>query len=74
MPLGYAADFASPSLPPSMTPRIAFVASKTPEALASLAELHQRFGEILPQDADIIVALGGDGFMLQTLHRHMALG
>jgi NAD+ kinase len=56
----------------STTPRIAFVASKTPEALASLAELQQRFGEALPQEADIIVALGGDGFMLQTLHRYMA--
>ncbi|MBB5206747.1 NAD kinase [Chiayiivirga flava] len=56
------------------SPRIAFVASKTPEALESLAALQRQFGELAPQDADIIVALGGDGFMLQTLHRHMALG
>lgn len=60
--------------PAVSTPRLAFVASKTPEALDSLAGLQQQFGEIAPADADIIVALGGDGFMLQTLHRHMALG
>jgi NAD+ kinase len=34
----------------------------------ALAELRARYGDCGPQDADIVVALGGDGFMLQTLH------
>lgn len=57
----------------STTPRIAVVASKTPEAQASLADLQQQLGTLKPEEADVIVALGGDGFMLQTLHRHKAL-
>jgi NAD+ kinase len=57
----------------STQPRIAVVASKTPEGQAGLAVLQQTFGSLPPADADVIVALGGDGFMLQTVHRHMAL-
>ena len=53
--------------------RIALVASKTPEGQASLTELRKQFGELKPDEADVIVALGGDGLMLQTLHRHMVL-
>jgi NAD+ kinase len=49
--------------------RIAFVASEVPEALEAQQELIQRYGETEPAEADVIVALGGDGFMLQTLHR-----
>jgi len=54
--------------------RIAFVASPTPEAQEARARLAKRFGDTPPQDADIIVALGGDGLMLQTLHAHMTSG
>jgi NAD+ kinase len=54
-------------------PRIAVVATKTPEGLAALAALQDVFGKLTPAEADVIVALGGDGFMLQTVHRHMAL-
>lgn len=36
--------------------------------------LAQRYGQVPPERADIIVALGGDGLMLQTLHRYMNLG
>src|SRR5881275_354490 len=36
--------------------------------------LATRYGDPTPQDADIIVALGGDGLMLQTLHRFMTSG
>ena len=36
--------------------------------------LRGRFGHVPPEDADVIVALGGDGFMLQTLHAFMDLG
>ena len=54
-------------------PKIAFVASKSDEGQRALAEMHASFPNIAPADADVIVALGGDGFMLQTLHRHMNL-
>lgn len=53
---------------------IHFVASKTEEAQAALAALRTAHGEVALEDADVIVALGGDGFMLQTLHRHGARG
>lgn len=49
--------------------RIAFVASDVPEAVEAQEALIKRYGETEPADADVIVALGGDGFMLQTLHR-----
>ena len=51
--------------------RIAFVASQTPEARAALAQLVARYGNADAKDADVIVALGGDGLMLQTLHAFM---
>jgi NAD+ kinase len=53
---------------------IAFVASSTPEARAAHDELERRYGNAVPADADVIVALGGDGLMLQTLHRFMSSG
>ena len=52
---------------------IAFVASRTEEAQAALAEIRTRYTEVPLDEAAIIVALGGDGFMLRTLHRHLAL-
>jgi NAD+ kinase len=51
--------------------RIAFVASEMPEAIEAQATLVKRYGKVEPGEADAIVALGGDGFMLQTLHRFM---
>ena len=54
--------------------RIAFVASPIVEAQDALAALHARYGNEDPTDADVIVALGGDGFMLQTLHKFMSSG
>ena len=57
-----------------MSHRIAFAASKTEEAQAALKALRVEHGELKAADADVIVALGGDGFMLQTLHRHRDLG
>src|SRR6476619_3245610 len=54
--------------------RIALVASQTPEAEAARATLAARYGTVAPDDADVIVALGGDGLMLQTLHRFMNAG
>jgi NAD+ kinase len=55
-------------------PRIAFVASPIGEAQDAHAQLAKRYGEAAPDDADIVVALGGDGLMLQTLHRFMTSG
>ncbi len=56
------------------TMRIALVASPTPEAQEALAQLVARYGNARPAEADAIVALGGDGLMLQTLHDHMRTG
>ena len=50
---------------------IAFVATEAPEAREALARLTARYGNTDPKRADAIVALGGDGLMLQTLHRFM---
>jgi NAD+ kinase len=51
--------------------RIAFVASDAPEAREALERLVQHYGNVPVETADAIVALGGDGLMLQTLHAHM---
>src|ERR1700732_4006892 len=54
--------------------RIAFVASPVAEAEEALARLSRSHGNVSPEEADVIVALGGDGFMLQPLHRSMTSG
>ncbi|ANB19307.1 NAD kinase [Dokdonella koreensis] len=51
--------------------KIAVVAAQTPEAQAALADLQRRYGTCSPDAAEVIVALGGDGFMLRTLHRYL---
>jgi NAD+ kinase len=51
--------------------RIAFVASPNPEAQEAHRRLAARYGDSPLDTADVIVALGGDGLMLQTLHRLM---
>ncbi|MES2858688.1 MAG: NAD kinase [Pseudomonadota bacterium] len=56
------------------TPRIALLASPAAEAQEALAALVSAHGQNRPEEADVLVALGGDGFMLQTLHRHGGLG
>ncbi|MFQ5347714.1 MAG: NAD kinase [Rhodothalassiaceae bacterium] len=53
----------------SNAPKIAFIASESPEAQQAAAALRQRYGDVAVADAEVIVALGGDGFMLQTLHQ-----
>lgn len=49
-------------------PKIAFVASPVPIAQNAQRELAAAYGDVEAHEADVIVALGGDGFMLQTLH------
>src|SRR6202000_3152694 len=44
------------------------------EAQQALAQLTATYGNCEPDEADVVVALGGDGLMLQTLHRHMRTG
>jgi len=51
------------------SPRMAILAADTAEALAAQARLVARWGQHAPEEADVIVALGGDGFLLETLHR-----
>ena len=52
-----------------MTQKIAFVASDAPTAQIARAALATRFGAVPEAEADVVVALGGDGFMLHTLHQ-----
>lgn len=51
-----------------MALKIAFTASNAPVAQTARAALIGRHGDVPLAEADVIVALGGDGFMLQTLH------
>src|SRR5476651_189174 len=62
------------SRPPHRFKHIALVASQTPEAREAYGQLEKRYGNAEPKDADVIVALGGDGLMLQTLHKFMNSG
>ncbi|MEO1306816.1 MAG: NAD kinase [Pseudomonadota bacterium] len=48
--------------------KIAVLASETDAAQDAMAALSARYGTVSPEEADAIVALGGDGFMLQSLH------
>ena len=54
--------------------KIAFVASEVPLAQAARADLAAHYGDVPVAQAGVIVALGGDGFMLQTLHATQMLG
>ena len=58
----------------TQTPKLAFLASPADDAQHALASLAAAHGQHDPSVADVLVALGGDGFMLQTLHRHGGLG
>ena len=51
--------------------KLAFTASPRPEAQEALARLTSLYGEASETEADVIVALGGDGHMLDTLHRRL---
>ena len=54
--------------------RIAFVAADVPTARRALNRLTKLYGNAPAEKADAVVALGGDGLMLQTLHRFMSTG
>ena len=54
--------------------RVAFTASNSATAQEALCVLLTRYGQTPLSHADVVVALGGDGFMLQTLHDTERLG
>jgi len=54
--------------------KIAFVASNAKAAKEALAKLKKKYSNVPSNQADVIVALGGDGFMLATLHRFLSTG
>ncbi len=51
--------------------KIAFVAARGEAAQTALAELQERYSHVSEREADVIVALGGDGLMLEALHNNM---
>ncbi len=50
------------------SPRIHFIASQRPDAQTAFATLSRRYGQVELDAADVVVALGGDGTMLEALH------
>ena len=54
--------------PSALPGKIAIVAADVPAAKKGYVELTDRYETVAPDEADVIVALGGDGFMLETLH------
>jgi NAD+ kinase len=58
----------------SDNPTFAFISADTEDAHEAAARLAVLYGQFGVEDAEVIVALGGDGFMLQTLHDHMDTG
>lgn len=54
--------------------KLAFMSSEADGARRAREELVRRYGEVRPEEADAVVALGGDGLMLEALHRFMNTG
>ena len=54
--------------------RFAVVASRSPNAQKALEEITSRYKLYDPEDAEVLVALGGDGFMLETQQRFLSHG
>jgi len=69
-PAGNLSPASRPASKPTVR-RLAFLASTRPEAQAARTRLASRYGDLAVADAQVIVALGGDGFMLETLHTHL---
>jgi NAD+ kinase len=63
------AEVSLHALPRTM--KLAFVAANTEEAAQARAWFVERYASVDPLEADVIVALGGDGFMLEMLHRFL---
>ena len=54
--------------------KLAIVSSRSPKAQEGWKLLQKRYATVDPEDADVIVALGGDGFMLESLHGFLDRG
>jgi NAD+ kinase len=54
--------------------KLSFISSESPEAITALVKLIDTYGQLDPEEAEVIVALGGDGFMLQAMHANMNSG
>ncbi|HEY7689462.1 MAG TPA: NAD kinase [Dongiaceae bacterium] len=63
-----------PARRPTAEHRICFLAAETDQARRARARLVKRYGNSDPRTARVVVALGGDGFMLETLHRFLDRG
>jgi len=50
---------------------VAFVAARQKQAQEALKSLRERYDYVPPSRAEVIVVLGGDGFMLRTLHKYL---
>ncbi len=63
-------------MPPPKTRslKIAIVSSGAPDADEAARQLAERYGDVPLADAEVVVALGGDGLMLQTMHSLMGSG
>ncbi|MFU8833052.1 MAG: NAD kinase [Wenzhouxiangella sp.] len=55
-------------------PAMAFLASEHPGSHEAVTELRKRYGCLTPREAEVLIVLGGDGFMLHILHEHVDLG
>jgi NAD+ kinase len=70
----FASDFAhslyrhGPRFAPDAQLLMHFRQSGSPKAQAASAELSDRYGHVPLEDCDVVIALGGDGFLLETLH------
>lgn len=58
----------------SNPPLLNFMASSRPDARDARKRLQERYGNVRAEDAEIVVALGGDGMMLEALHSVMDTG
>lgn len=74
VPVGTACIRLGGNVSGSALPRVAIVTNETPGSEAAAERLRGILGDIPIDDADYVVALGGDGLMLQTLHRVMPHG
>lgn len=50
------------------------MASRSPDADQAITALTEMYQSVPPEEADVIVALGGDGFMLEAIHRNLTHG
>ena len=66
-----AARVTSDHIPRKRFEKLCFLSAETPEARNACERLKARYGHSEAAEADVIIALGGDGFMLHTLHQTM---